>query len=202
MFPANNLKYTVLASLYSSIFILAPILSNRIVEIFGFRVVLGAVAMTLALGLLDVINNDYGIKKAKTVILASLINRAVLYGLVGLLLLLPVVRETPGYMDIVKQSFRILVAGEIAIFLSQYFIDVHIFDFFKRLFKEKWFVIRYNVSNIVSQTLSTSLFMTLAFYGATHLHVPLPSLIIGGVTLRLMMSIILTPMMRLLIAGK
>jgi uncharacterized integral membrane protein (TIGR00697 family) len=159
----TSLKFTIMAMLYGAMLTLGPILSNRIVDVAGFKIMLGAVLVVIALGLLDVINNDFGLKKAREVVVSSLVIRLILWGVIAGLLLLPVVKETPGYMDMVQTSFQIVLAGELSMFISQYFVDTKLFDWVKSRFNH--FAVRYLVSNVVSFTIGSAVFLPIAFWG-------------------------------------
>jgi uncharacterized integral membrane protein (TIGR00697 family) len=152
-----------MAMLYGAMLVLGPILSNRIVEVFDLKIMLGAILVVMALGLLDVINNDFGLKRARDVVVSALIIRIVLWLIIGGLMWLPVVHQTPGYEKMVHTSFQIVVAGELSMFVSQYFVDTKLFDWVKRRFR--FFAIRYLVSNVVSFTVGSLVFLPIAFWG-------------------------------------
>jgi uncharacterized integral membrane protein (TIGR00697 family) len=154
----------ILLVTYCVFFILSPILANKIVSIFGYPILLAAIIMPLAYGLVDLTNQHFGIQSAKTMIITAAIVRLIVWIVVGLSLLLPTFSMTPNFDVIITDSFRFLIAGELSIIFSQYFIDIPIFDFFKRKLKYG-FVLRYNISNIISGLLASIIFNTIAFLG-------------------------------------
>lgn len=182
-------RLEIMAGIYISLFVMAPYLSVRIVNIGGVKLLVGGIGMILAYGILDVINEVYGANRAKQVVLSAASARLVVYCFIAISYALPTFHQPNGYSSIINQSFRILLAGEIALVATQYFIDVPLFSWIKkRLLYGFW--VRYNLSNLVSQSIAAILFITLAFIGTGK---PIISLIISQIFLRAILSITLTP---------
>lgn len=183
----TDLKYILLTTFISAGVILAPILSNRILDVYSLKITLGTILVTVMYGLIDVINNDYGMVKARLSILSVTITKIFAALAIAVLLLIPFFKETVGFVDVIKSAFRIEFASMTAMFVSQYFIDVKIFDYFKKKYDS--FFIRYTLSN-VSQIIGISIFSIIAFYG-TGLN--LWQIIIGNMAVRFGLQFILTP---------
>ena len=150
-------KFALLASLYAALFVLAPVISNRVVDVFGVKVLLGSMLLIVALGLLDVVNNDFGIRRARLVVVCALVTRIIVWVLVSALMALPVLSEPPGFGKVVNSSLALFLAGEISIFVSQYFVDVRIFDWVRRRYPAFW--VRYSLSNLVSYVVGLVIFL-------------------------------------------
>jgi uncharacterized integral membrane protein (TIGR00697 family) len=185
----TDMKFTLMSMLYGAMLVLGPILSNRIVDVFGFKIMLGAVLIVMALGLLDVINNDFGLKKARDVVVSSLVIRLILWCVIAGLLLLPTVQETSGYQQMVHTSFQIVLAGELSMFVSQYFVDTRIFHWVKSRFS--YFPVRYVVSNLASFTIGSAIFLPIAFWGRPG--ISLMALFWGHLAARLLIQLIMLP---------
>lgn len=183
----TDLKYLLLTTFISAGVILSPILSNRILDVYSLKITLGTILVTVMYGLIDVINNDYGMVKARLSILSVTITKIFAALAIAVLLLIPFFKETVGFVDVIKSAFRIEFASMTAMFVSQYFIDVKIFDYFKKKYDS--FFIRYTLSN-VSQIIGISIFSIIAFYG-TGLN--LWQIIIGNMAVRFGLQFILTP---------
>ena len=186
-------RLTLFSAGYVSLFVLSPVLSNRIVDLFGFKVIVGSIAVTFAYGILDVINNGWGKDAARQVIVASVFVRMFIIGFVLLTFLLPTSSEEMGYRKIMGLSFRIYAAGEIGTFVSQYFIDVPIFHRLKECGGAFW--IRYNLSTILSQGVSIFLMVGIAFVGTDK---PVVQIMFGQFVFRMFTAIILTPVFSLM----
>ena len=185
----------IIISAYTTLFVLSPILSNRITDIFGLKVLVGAITMTFVFGLLDVINNTYGEDQAKQTVITATAVRMISWLLISFAVAtLPAWKETPGFSTLVVESLRIFVSGEASFLLSQYFVDIPVFNFFKKRFNSFW--IRYNLSNMVSNTLQTALFV---FFGFVGKGVPLLNLMAGQLLFRVCISFATTPIFGLLV---
>lgn len=184
----SDAKFALLASTYAALFVLAPVISNRVVSIFGVKVLLGSVLLIIALGLLDVVNNDFGMRRARLVVVCGLVTRIIAWALVSALMALPVLSEPAGFAGIVNSSLTLFLAGEVSIFLSQYFIDVRVFDWLRRKYPAFW--IRYNLSNLISYAMGLLIFLLLAFWGKD---VDLVGLFVGQIIVRLSLQALLSP---------
>lgn len=189
----RSLALSTLIALYTSLMVLAPILSNRLVEIGHFKIVLGGLFAAIAAGLLDVVNNNWGMNKARETVLASLIVRFTTYALIFVAVMyIPVVREPAGFQDIMVQALRLLFAAEIAGVLSQYFIDIPLFNWMKQRFN--FFLLRYNFSNVISQIIQGVTFVYIGFYGTDKQHL-IPHIIVGGFVLKYAIQFSFSPIM-------
>jgi uncharacterized integral membrane protein (TIGR00697 family) len=174
------------------LYAVAPILSNRIVSIFGFKLIVGAITIDLAYGLVDVLNNCLGKPTARRAIIIAMFSRFVLWSIIGLSFLLPTFKEPQGYTKILSQGFRIFLAGELSLFLSQYLVDINLFHYFKKFNLKFW--ARYNLSNIFGQFVSTTVFVSLAYLGTGIAVMPL---IVGSYVFKYCFTVLLTPVFSL-----
>ena len=191
-----NLALTTFIGLYTALMVVAPIMSNRLVELWHFVIPMGGLFAYAAASILDVINNNWGVKQARATVLGSLINRFVIYGMMLLTIsVIPIKFENPGFEDMVLTGVRLLIAAEISSALSQYFIDIPIFDYMKKRFK--WFAARYNVSNLISGFIQSVTFVYIGFVGTPKAHL-IPTMIISGVVIKYIIQISATPIVALL----
>lgn len=186
----------LLTAFFVGFVLLAPILSNRLIDIFGIKVAFGTLMIPLACSLLDVINNNFGARVAKDVVITSVVVRFTIYGLVALGLLIPVVKETPGFSEMILTGIRLLIASELAIGLSQYFIDIPLFSYMKERYGH--FFVRYNVSNLVSTAIQGTIFVLIGFWGS-RLHTHMWDMIWGGYILKIGLQFVLSPVLLVLV---
>ena len=83
---------------------------------------------------------------------------------------------------------RIILASIVAYGISQNF-DVWIFDRIKKAYGARNLWLRNNISTLLSQTLDTCLFITIAFWG----EFPLLPLIFGQLTVKYAIALVDTP---------
>lgn len=163
--------------------ILAPILSNKILTLGGFTLPGGMlIAVVLMYGLIDLMNYRYGQQEARKMLIQALVVRLFLYlAVVPIILTLPGTAKVIGFASILAQSFKLMIAGEISVFVSQYFFDVPIFNYFKRF----PFVTRVMASDLVSQALQTVGFVLIGFMGQ---NVPHLNMIVTAYLMRIAFS--------------
>ena len=179
----------VLIGTYVAFFILAPVLTNRIMNVFGLFILMGMPAMHLGFGVIDLINNNYGMEIARKAVLTAVVVRGFVWIYIVLTMLVPTQSMTAGFDVILKNSFRFMIAGWAGIVLSQYFIDIPIFHYIKEKI-HKSFSIKYNLSNLLSSLISNIIFVTVAFIGTGK---PIIKIIIGGYVIQMAILILLTP---------
>lgn len=177
-----------------ALFVMVPVLGNKILDLWGVTVMGGTIAMTFSNGLVDVINNAHGLQVARRVVLAGAIVRALVWLIVLVIVLLPAQSQTPGFDKVASGAFRLLLAGEVSHIVGQYFIDAPIFDWVRRKMKAG-FWLRYNVSNFISYTLGNTVFVLLALAGTGK---PIMSVILGTAVWRFLASAAITPIFALL----
>ena len=135
------------------------------------------------------VNNDFGVRRARLVVVCALVTRIIVWVLVSALMALPVLSEPPGFGKVVNSSLALFLAGEISIFVSQYFVDVRIFDWVRRRYPAFW--VRYSLSNMVSYVVGLVIFLVLAFWGKD---VDLVGLFVGQIMVRLTLQALLMPL--------
>ena len=179
------------ASLYATLFVIAPIMGDKVASIFGVKFIAALPVMMLAYLIVDIVNNNWGKEEARSTILNAAIIRFIIYlGVIPMVMAFTVVKQSAGFTDLISSSFRILIAAEVSMFLGQYFIDVGIFDKIKEKMNGRFFSVRYNLSNIVSQAFITTVFILIAKLGV----IPVWPLIWGGILFRTVSSIVITPL--------
>jgi uncharacterized integral membrane protein (TIGR00697 family) len=182
-------REATLIGMYAAIFVIAPVLSVRIVDVFGAKLLVGSILMSFAFGFLDVINNDFGAIRARQVVVGAFIVRLVVWALILLSTLLPTFHESKGYAEVVLRGVRILIAGEISLTFSQLLIDIPVFDRLKKYSTR--FSVRYNLSNAISHFFGLIIFILIAFVGTG---LPMFKLFWSKVIVGIVISIILTPL--------
>ena len=141
--------------------------------------------MVFAYGCLDVINQTEGVASARHTVVVAAVARAVVF---ALLLITSVV--WPVLWPIASTSFWLFVFAELGMVLSQYWIDIPIFDTVKRRLHLPFWA-RYNVSNLISQPIAVLVFSVGASWA---LALPFWSVAIGALSLRVVvLPFLLTP---------
>jgi uncharacterized integral membrane protein (TIGR00697 family) len=164
--------------------------------LFHSHLSVGVFSFPLVFIMTDVIGEVYGKKLAKQFVLAGFISTALFIGYSLLSLAMPWSTDglwaKEGYNLIFGVSARIAIASLVAFAIGEY-QDVFTFFLFKKLFQDKYFWLRSNLSNIWSQFLDTVIFMLIAFLGVYELPV-LISIIITWWLYKIFMGFLYTPL--------
>lgn len=190
-------KLLILVATYAALFCFTPILGAKVVSLgWGIQMLGGTIAGTLAAGFLDTIHQVYGTDTAKKSLIAAVTARVMVWAAVLIVVLLPAASVHPGFYAVLKISFRVFIAGEIAQFVSNYFFDIPIFKWVRaKLNGRGGFAGAYNLSNLVSVGFSNVIFTTVAMYGVK----PVLPIIAGGLMVKMGGSFLLTPLFALLV---
>ncbi|WP_027891692.1 queuosine precursor transporter [Calidithermus chliarophilus] len=183
-------KENLLVSLVA-VYIAAELVSNatagRLVQI-GPWVLPGAIFLySLTFTLRDAVHTVGGWRVAKSLVWAGLAANALLalYGLLVTVLPKPAWFDGGAYAQVFGTTFRVVVASLVAYGVSTW-LDALVFERLKRSIAS-----RVLASNLVSTTLDTVVFITLAFAGTG---APLLNLMLGQVVVKMLVSTVLIPL--------
>lgn len=181
------------AVVYGGLVVVAGVLGVKIVAIGPLNVEAGIFAFLQLVVLSSAINELHGPAAA---------NRLVRFGFIPLILsalLIQLVIALPaaGFWDkqaqyelILAQGSRLMAAGLISYGISQT-LNVYIFDRL-RAGTGRMVWLRGGIAAVVSQLVDTTLFITIAFAGVEGYD--LPQLLIGALTAKIFLSIIMVPL--------
>ncbi len=102
-----------------------------------------------------------------------------------------------AYVSIFSQASRMIVGSICATVVAQ-LLDIYVFEKIKRATGEKWLWLRNNGSTAISQFVDTAIFYSIAFYGVIP-NDQLPLLVIGTYLVKLVITILDTPVVYLLV---
>lgn len=162
---------------YVAAFLVAPYLSQWVVGPEWLAVSLGMPVAVVGYGLRDVLHEAFGQERADRATTVAFLVRAIVWSVLFML----------GFA---QDSFRLLIAGEIQLIVSQLWVDSAVYERLRGLS----FARRYNLSNLVGITMSLVIFVIVGFWGVR----PVAGLIAGGLMMRIALSAALTfPMQRI-----
>jgi queuosine precursor transporter len=193
--PSGGISPSILlfAVVYGGLVVVAGVLGVKIVAIGPLTVEAGIFAFLQLVVLSSAINELHGPAAA---------NRLVRFGFIPLILsalLIQLVIALPaaGFWDkqaeyelILAQGSRLMAAGLISYGISQT-LNVYIFDRLRSgTGKMVW--LRGGIAAVVSQLVDTTLFITIAFAGVDGYD--LPQLLVGALTAKIFLSIVMVPL--------
>lgn len=183
--------FIFLCAAFVAALVTANVLAAKIVSLGGLFVPAGVLAYSITFAVTDTVCEVWGRRRTQTLINAGFLVLILVWGLTSLALAMPAAPFWPNqeaFGTILGATRRIILASLIAYAVSQTF-DLWIFNRIKELFAARHLWIRNNVSTLLSQTLDTCLFITIAFYG----QLPLLPLIAGQLAVKYVIALLDTP---------
>ncbi len=161
----NEYMLPFLMMITSSVAILTPMLAPKIAKI-GFLKFSGSlIAIMIAYGVIDIINEIWGKKTAQATALLMIFIRLVAYILlIPLIISLPTAFAPTGYAKIMTFSLKSLFASELSVFVATLVVDIPIFDRLKRADRLP-FIVRTNLSSFFAAIIGTLIAITITYWG-------------------------------------
>ncbi|MBP6994149.1 queuosine precursor transporter [Candidatus Woesebacteria bacterium] len=198
-------KVEFLIMLYGTCIVVSELMGSKViplVNLFGMQFNASVALFTLPLifTINDVIIEVCGFEKSKNMVRSGLVMIAFNMFFSLLVTILPpakrFIAQNSAYVSVFSQSLRISFASLCAFALADV-SDILIFQKLRKRLGTKRLWLRNNVSNIISQGIDTTVFMTLAFYsfstGFSHNVTFLASIVLPYWLVKCCMSIIETP---------
>ncbi|MFQ6675108.1 MAG: queuosine precursor transporter [Fidelibacterota bacterium] len=191
--------FLLIATLFSGVLVIASVLASKIIALGPLYFPAGVLSYSITFLLTDTVSEVWNRDRANRLVASGFATLVVVYGLVQLAL-----RWTPApfwdqegaFQAILGATTRIIIASLVAYLASQ-FHDVWIFHLLKTLFRGRHLWLRNNLSTFLSQTIDTTLFITVAFYGVQ----PVVPLIVGQLSMKLLIALADTPFVYMLVGG-
>lgn len=157
--------HTLIILVYASLVVISPVLGTKVVDIFGIKFTAGVFTILAAFALLDVVNELWGPNDARFLAIAIILIRVALFAaVVPLIVLLPAYLEPPGYAGVLHTSVRTFIASEANTLVQNVLIDIPIFHRLKRI--KFGFYFRANVTNLISWTFGSVVFVLISYLGS------------------------------------
>ncbi len=197
---------------FFALFVASVIMSNMIggkvseIQLFGIPVVfsVGLLPFFLTFFILDSVNEVHGKQKAREMIWATMLVLVFVSAITIAAVAMPYAERSwvkpEQFGAVFGSSIRIIFASLMAFILAD-LMDARVFNFLHEKTGGKMLWLRSNISNFISQTIDTCVFMFLAFWDFFGL-LALPNshdagfviaLIVPYLTLKLILSVINTP---------
>lgn len=169
MYLSKELRLTIVTGLFVSFLIAMNVLGGKIIPLGPFSVSVAFLIVPWSFMVTDIVEEVYGKKKAKELIIAGVVSLIIFLGFIILFVALPPASrftQNEEYNAIFGTSARIVFASITAFLLSQ-FNDMWSFWKLREITKKRFLWFRTNVSTVISMVIDTFVFMFLAFYMLT-----------------------------------
>lgn len=203
----SETKFYVLLGIYVGAWGIVPGLTPKLIplnlEWAGLGLLafsLGAFMHAITFPCTDVVAEVWGAQRARLMVYIGI----VVYGMaIAFYLLGTKLPPAPGwqlneaYVSIFSQAQRMIVGSLAATAVAQ-LLDITIFEKIKTMTGQRWLWLRNNLSTALSQFADTAIFYSIAFYGVIPNEL-LPALILGTYLVKLVITLIDTPVVYLLV---
>ncbi len=189
--------YVLLAATFVGALVTANLISSKIVTIGGLVVPAGVLAYSITFAVTDTVCEIWGRRATQALVNAGFLVLLLVWALVSLAIAVPAAPFWSGqeaYAGVLGSAHRIILASLAAYAVSQT-LDVFQFHWLKERFRGRHLWLRNNASTLVSQTVDTTVFVTLAFYG----EFPILPLIAGQLVVKYVIALVDTPIVYALV---
>lgn len=181
-----------LSAFFIAALVTANIISGKVIAIGPLFVPAGVLAYSITFAVTDTVCEIWGVERARMLVRSGFAMLVLVWLLVALALVLPPAPFWQGqaaFTEVLGTTNRIIIASMVAYAVSQS-LDVWVFNRLKAVTSARHLWIRNNVSTLVSQSVDTVLFITIAFYG----ELPLLPLMGGQLVVKYAIALLDTPM--------
>jgi uncharacterized integral membrane protein (TIGR00697 family) len=157
--------FTVLAGLFIGALVITNAIAGKFFVLFGQELSCGIIAYPVTFLVTDLISEVYGRRRANTVVGAGFVVSVFITGVVWIANHAPTYAQSPVDAESFNVVFGLLpgvVFGSMVAYLTSQFVDVQIFEFWRRLTGGKYMWLRNNGSTFFSQFVDTVLVVTIA----------------------------------------
>jgi uncharacterized integral membrane protein (TIGR00697 family) len=157
--------FTVLAGIFIGALVITNAIAGKFFVLFGQELSCGIIAYPVTFLVTDLLSEVYGRKRANTVVAAGFVVSVFITAVVWIANHAPTYAESPVDAESFNVVFGLLpgvVLGSMIAYLTSQFIDVQIFEFWRRLTGGKYMWLRNNGSTFFSQFVDTVMVVTIA----------------------------------------
>jgi len=182
---------TLLTAIFIGALVAASVLAAKIVMIGGLVVPAGVLAYSITFAMTDTVCEIWGKERTRPLVNAGFVVLMLVFFLNVVAIYLPPAPFWPNqeaFASILGSTSRIIFASLVAYGISQT-LDIWLFSRVRELTGRRHLWLRNNISTLLSQTLDTAVFITIAFYG----EMPLLPLIGGQLVVKYLIALVDTP---------
>ncbi len=157
--------FVVLAGIFIGALVITNAIAGKFFVLFGQELSCGIIAYPVTFLATDLISEIYGRRRANTVVGAGFVVSVFITLVVWIANSAPTYAESPVDAESFNVVFGLLpgvVFGSMVAYLVAQFVDVQIFEFWRRLTDGKYMWLRNNGSTFFSQLVDTVLVVTIA----------------------------------------
>lgn len=158
--------YVLLVSTFLAILLITNLITTKYFVIGTIPLTTGALTYPFTFLLSDIISELYGKRRAKLVVWLGLMVSIFMAVIIQIANVVPIYEGSPVEQHTFQLVFSLtpgVVLGSMVAYLVAQFTDIYLFNFCRRLTKDKHLWLRNNVSTLISQLLDTLVFGVIAW---------------------------------------
>lgn len=195
LYVARAFGSSAIVSMYAALYVMSSVLANKMMVFAWWVVPAGTIVFSITFLLTDMLSEFYGKSVARRAVWLGLLSQVILIFTITIAINWKPASFWEGqdaFAATLGNTWRISLASLCAYLASQHH-DVWAFHLLKRLTRDRHLWLRNNLSTIVSQTIDSVIFVTIAFWGIA----PIIDLILGVLGAKIIIAILDTPFLYL-----
>lgn len=158
-------SFMVLASIFITGVVLSNVIAGKFFTFLGLPLSCAVIIYPITFLITDIISEVYGSKRANMLVLSGFVVSILITLLVWIATKVPIARDSPVDEKSFRQLFGLLplimLSAMVAYLIAQ-FIDIYLFEFWRKLSHKRYLWLRNNASTLLSQLIDTVIGMTIA----------------------------------------
>jgi len=163
----SSWKRDMLLALFITSILVANTIASKLINVWGVAVTAGIITYPLTFAFTDIVGEVFGKQHAQRFVMAGFLANLLMVGLYSTALALPFPEFWKGqaaFNVVLGAVPRIVLASMIAYLVSQTH-DVWLFHLLRAKMEGRHLWVRNNLSTMLSQTIDSAIFITIAFVG-------------------------------------
>ena len=159
--------FVLLVSVFVAALVTANVVAGKIMDLWGVFVPAGVLAYSITFAITDTLTEIWGRERARLLVNSRFAVLILVWGLITLALILPAAPFWHGQeaFGLVLDGTNRMILGSIVAYGISQTVNVWLFHKIKQLSASRHLWLRDNASTLLSRTLDTCVFVTIAFYG-------------------------------------
>lgn len=164
--PLPERIFMVLSTIFITSLLLTNIIAAKYFTFLGLTLSCGTLVYPISFIITDIVSEIYGIQRARLLVWIGFVVSVLATGVVWISQQLPIAVNSPIDATSFGQVFGLmpgLVLGSMVAYLIAQLVDVHVFEYIRKLTNNKHLWMRNTFSTLVGQLLDTVIVVTIAW---------------------------------------
>lgn len=160
---ANKILLSFFMAFFCVTYITTSMYNSITISGFGLIFQLGTFIFMFGKSGLDIIQEFWGRNERKNITLIAMVLR--IFFFIITVMAFSIGKASDGAKEFMSEFLRLMIAGEVSLFVGQYFLDPWVYSQLARIMKGRYPSIRGLVSNMIGSVLMTAPYAYIAWWG-------------------------------------